>query len=124
MGQLEARKAELEAKLEGAKEEPVLLYPNMASYYREQVSQLREALTDEDHRTEAAAIIRNLIDRIVLTPIEHEGRKTLSIDLHGHIAGILAMAAKTEKPPQKSGFSEESIKLVAGVGFEPTTFRL
>ena len=55
-----------------------------------------------------------LIDRIVLTPIEHEGRKTLSIDLHGHIAGILAMAANTKKPPQKDGFSEESIKLVAG----------
>ena len=114
MGQLEARKGDLEAQLEGAKEEPVLLHPNMASYYREQISQLREALTDEDHRTEAAAIIRNLIDRIVLTPVEHKGRKTLSIDLHGHIAGILAMAANTKKPPQKDGFSEESIKLVAG----------
>ena len=86
----------------------------MAAHYRDQVSKLCEALTDEERRTETTALIRDLIDRIVLTPIEHEGHKTLSIDLHGHIAGILAMAANTEKPPQKDGFSEESIKLVAG----------
>ena len=124
MGQLETRKAELEAQLKNAAEEPVLLHPKMAAYYREQVSRLREALTDENHRTEAAALIRNLIEKIVLNPIEHEGRKTVSIDLYGDIAGILSMAAKTEKPPRKSGFSEESIKLVAGAGFEPATFRL
>jgi hypothetical protein len=36
----------------------------------------------------------------------------------GIIAGILAMAthndSKAKKPPQKDGFAEESIKLVAG----------
>jgi len=42
------------------------------------------ALTDENHRAEAAASIPNLFDGIVLTPIEHEGRKTLSIDLRPH----------------------------------------
>jgi len=73
-----------------------------------------EALTDEDCRAEATALMRDLIDKIVFAPAEHEGRKTLSIDLYGDIAGILSMAAQTKKPPQKSGFSEESIKLVAG----------
>jgi DNA invertase Pin-like site-specific DNA recombinase len=124
MGELETRKVELKAYIEGAREEPVLLHPNMAQFYRKQVGQLREALTGEDCRTEAAALMRTLIDKIVLTPAEHEGRKTLSVDLYGDIAGILSMAAQTKKPPQRDGFTEESIKLVAGVGFEPTTFRL
>lgn len=69
MGQLETRKAELEAQLKNAAEEPVPLHPNMANYYREQVNRFREALTDENHRTEAAALIRNLIEKIVLNPI-------------------------------------------------------
>jgi len=124
IGRLEARQAELEARLDGAAEEPVLLHPNMAEFYRQRVSRLREALTDEEYRMEATALIRELIDRIVITPVEHEGRTTLSIDLYGDIAGILATANQTAKPPQRDSFAEESIKLVAGAGFEPATFRL
>jgi hypothetical protein len=42
------------------------------------------------------------------------------------MAGILAMAVNTKKPPQRDGFSEESIKVVAGVGFvqDPTMLEL
>ena len=117
MGELEARKSELEAQLEDATEEPVLLHSNTAEFYRQEVRALREALTDDNYRTEAAALMRGLVDKIVLTPIEHEDRKTLSIDLHGDIAGILAMAShkdgKAEKPSARfcrgDGFAEESI---------------
>ena len=121
---LEERKAVLEAALDGAEDAPVLVHPNMGAHYRAQVSRLREALTDESRRAEVAELIRGLVDRIVLTPVEHNGRKTLAVDLLGHIAGILAMATQTKKPPQRGGVSEESIKLVAGAGFEPATFRL
>ena len=124
MAEREARKAQLEDQLEAATEEKVSLHPNMALFYRKQVGKLREALTDEDCRTEAAALVRTLIDKIVLSPVEVEGRTHLAIDLHGDIAGILSAGAEGKKPLQKSGFAEESIKLVAGVGFEPTTFRL
>ena len=124
MAELEARKAALEAQLADGEDESVLIHPKMADYYREQVMQLRQALSDEDHRAEAAALIRRLIDRIVLTPALHEGRKTLSIDLHGQLAGILSMATKAKKPLGESGFAAESVKLVAGAGFEPATFRL
>ncbi len=106
IGQLEARKADLEGQLEGATQEPVLLHPNMADYYRQQASRLREALTDEGHRTESAAPIRTLIDKIVLTPLEREGRETLWIDLHGDIASILALAGKTEKPSPRDGIAK------------------
>ncbi len=117
MAEREARKAQLEDQLEAATEEKVSLHPNMALFYRKQVGKLREALTDEDCRTEAAALVRTLIDKIVLSPVEVEGRTHLAIDLHGDIAGILSTATDSKKPPQRDGFSEESIKLVAGAGF-------
>lgn len=65
--------------------------------------------TDEEHRTEAAALMRGLIDKIVLTPTEHEGRKRLALDLHGDIAGILSMASESKKPPQRDGFAEDKV---------------
>jgi DNA invertase Pin-like site-specific DNA recombinase len=124
MGQLEARKIELEAKLEDGEEETVLIHPEMGRYYRDQVAALSEALGDEDYRAEAVAIIRTLVDKVVLTPIEFDGKKTVAIDLHGELAGILSLASNAKKPLKESDFCVESIKLVAGVGFEPTTFRL
>ena len=119
MIELEARRADVEARLAEGNDEPIRLHPNMAAYYRAQVMNLREALYDGDRGAQAAALIRRLIDRIVLTPVDHEGRKTLSVDLHGHLAGILAMARNAKKPlaarvTGASGSVAESVKLVAG----------
>ena len=76
-------------------------------------------------RRQAADIIRKLVDKIVLMPVtDEEGRKTLSIDLHGHLAGILSLATKAKRPLGESGLPVEYMKLVAGGGFEPPTFRL
>ena len=114
MTDLESRKADLEARLKDGEDSPVLIHPNMAGYYRDQVTQFREALSGNG-QAEATGLIRKLVDRIVLTPVEDEkGRKTLSIDLHGHLAGILSLATKAKKPLGESGFPVESIKLVAG----------
>jgi hypothetical protein len=62
----------------------------MATFYREQVTALHLALGDAEgaDRAEAAERLRSLVSKIVLTP-EH-GR--LAIDLHGDLAGILAIA--------------------------------
>lgn len=114
MVQLEKRKGELEARLGQPDEAPILIHPNMAAFYREQVAGLREALIDEGGRAEASALIRTLIERIELAPVEHDGRRTLAITLHGHLAGILALAAKKQKPPRKSGSASESLAMVAG----------
>jgi hypothetical protein len=122
MAQLEAEKELLEAQLARGEDAKVVPHPNMARIYREQVADLRTALTDEDCRPEAAQILRTLIDRIELTPDERG--KGLSISLHGHLAGILGLAAKAKGPLDESDPSVECTKLVAGVGFEPTTFRL
>jgi site-specific DNA recombinase len=124
MWELENRKTVLEQQVASTEEEPVLIHPAMAKVYRDQVSQLCEALNEDNRRAEAVDLIRSLVDKIVLTPAEIGGKKTLEIDLHGHLAGILSLGAQTKKPLTESDFSVESIKLVAGVGFEPTTFRL
>jgi site-specific DNA recombinase len=124
MAELEARKAKLEALLAEAHEEPVLLHPNLSQLYRQQVARLVEALNDEHHRTQAAEIIRGLVDRIELTPVWQDGKETLSITLHGDLAGILGLAARAKGPRAASGPVTACTKLVAGAGFEPATFRL
>jgi len=75
----------------------------MARIYCERVANLREALAQEDCKAEAAEIMRTLIDTIELTPVCRDGKETLSITLHGHLAGILAWpqkqrAARCERP--------------------------
>ena len=42
----------------------------MATHYREEVKILREALNDEAGRDEAAELLRGLVDKVVLTPVE------------------------------------------------------
>ena len=71
-------------------------------------------------------VMRKLIDCIILTPVEEEegARKSLSIDLYGHLAGILSLANKAQKPLKLEGINVTSMKLVAGAGFEPATFGL
>jgi len=115
------RREELEAILDGATEEPVILHPNMAEFYRRQVASLAAALNAEENHAEAADLIRSLVDRITLTP-NAEGK--LEIDLFGDLAGILTMAANKNRPLGKSDLSVQQVKVVAGAGFEPATFRL
>ena len=92
-------------------------HPQPNLYIQRQVARLRDALSG-DGSQEAMGVMRKLIDRIVLTPVEDEtGRKTLSIDLHGHLANILSLANKAKKPLGDNGREMEYIKLVAGEGF-------
>jgi site-specific DNA recombinase len=81
---------------------------------------LEASLRQPDTGREAFELIRGLIDAIILTPADGK----LEIELRGDLAGILAMSeakqAHTFSPKEKA----LQIKMVAGVGFEPTTFRL
>jgi site-specific DNA recombinase len=127
---LYARKKDLEQSLAEAVEPPPLLHPEMASFYRDQVAQLHEALHDDTQssRLRASEAIRSLVDKIVLTPTDGE----LAIEVHGALAGILNVAtngtAITGGLPSRRaaeiGPLAAQVKLVAGGGFEPPTFRL
>ena len=91
----------------------------MAGYYREQVASPGKALTSKEYRSEAADLLRSPIECIVLSPADGGG---LNVDLKGDLAGILHLA--TAKDRANQGPDPQQAKLVAGVGFEPTTFRL
>ena len=94
--------------LDGTEQEPVLLHPNMASYYGQQVAALAEALNADENRAEAADLIRSLVDRIELTPND-QGK--LDIDLYGDLSGILTLAANKDAP-----LDESDASVLAGLG--------
>ncbi len=121
LARIATRRAELEAIISGAKDERVLLHPNMALHYRRQVTHLAAILRSDENRTEAADLLRSLIDRIELIP-NADGK--LDIDLYGDLAGILGLAANKNGPLDESDPSLRQVKVVAGIGFEPMTFRL
>jgi site-specific DNA recombinase len=116
MTALEARRLELLAQLEAAPPPMPRLHPNLAELYRQKVVNLAEALNEEDTRLEAAECLRELIEEIRLVP--KDGK--LQVELYGELAALLNLA--NERPRSKGTGAQ--ITLVAGVGFEPTTFRL
>ncbi|MGB7779194.1 MAG: recombinase family protein [Pseudolabrys sp.] len=115
------RREELQTLLAGTKEEPVLLHPIMAAEYHRQVANLAQVLNQEENRPEAADILRSLVERIELRP-NKQGK--LEIDLYGDLAGILSLAGKKDRPFDQNDLSFQQVKVVAGIGFEPMTFRL
>jgi site-specific DNA recombinase len=117
---LETRKTELTAGLAAAEAPPPLLHPRMAEIYRGKVADLHAAINEgEAIRAEATDILRSLIDAIVLTP---EGGE-LKIELRGDLVGVLSVAGNKTSPSSSDGLVSQ-VEMVAGIGFEPMTFRL
>jgi site-specific DNA recombinase len=116
---LDARKQKLAAKVKQAPSPRPRLHPKLADLYRQRVDHLHEELNRPDLRSEAAQALRGLIDEVRLIP--ENGR--LEIELLGDLAGILALSTGGKKPVTE-GRDGLQVTLVAGVGFEPTTFRL
>ena len=86
-------------------------------HYRSKVGVLAKTLTEPVVRSAALYIIRGLIERFIVS-LHADGQVLL--ELHGAIEAMIESA-------QSGALSEVdpcSVKLVAGVGFEPTTFRL
>ena len=116
-----------EKVLQSIQQEPTLLkvepHPNIGQLYRRRVEHLTKLISDANTQQEAIDIIRSLIERIVITPGQKRGHPC--VELVGGLAAILELAVSEQ---QKTAITEDSgvrrVLLVAGVGFEPTTFRL
>jgi site-specific DNA recombinase len=107
---LEQEKAQSEMRLRVSKPAPVLrLHTKLPELYRSKVERLAEALSAPGTVTEAAEILRGLIDRIVLTP---EG-EVLRADLHGDLA-VLARFAQAKERRAESPDSALRLSVVAG----------
>ena len=113
---LEARQAELRDEIETPDQPPVRLHPRLGDLYRAAVADLATRLTDPAIREEASALLRRLIDKVVV----HQEDAGQEIELHGSILSLVNLA----NPAEVTERSLSSVKVVAGVGFEPTTFRL
>ncbi len=123
MDDLEARKAELTAKLAALPEQdPIVLHPALAETYSKKVVALSDSLNDEASKSEASELLRGLVSEVRLHPDESADDGHV-IELYGELAAILELAApRNDNTRRFSGGL--SLQLVAGVGFEPTTFRL
>ena len=75
----------------------------MADRWREEVTELREALEEDRCDAEARQAVRNMVEEIRLTP--RDG--VLSIDVKGNLAAMLAAASQTND-------WQRQIALVAG----------
>ena len=122
---LEARQGKSRRNLLDLSAEPVRLHPNLAAIYRRKVAALQDLLEKDATRTEAVEIIRTLIEQVIFRPTAEAG---LEVELVGDIAGMVHLAQNSnENGPVSRAVHDEftrSVKVVAGVGFEPTTFRL
>lgn len=84
---------------------PVRFHPKLAEAYRQKVEGLTEALTDPSIRDEAFAIIRGLIQEVVISPSDSG---SLEIEHVGEITKMLAL------PDGRASFDDSSVKVVAG----------
>ena len=117
--ELEAERIELEARLAHMAEEDkvIAVHPGLADVYRRYVEDLSDpaALSGDDNRV-VMDKVRQLVDRIVITPPAN-AKAPVEIEVHGALAAILSISTGAS-PPIGGG------KVVAGAGFEPATFRL
>ena len=109
------------------KSDPVVdyirIHPNLTELYIKKVSSLRDNLNNVNFKNEASQILRSLVDEIRLHPIE----KKLQIELVGDLASLIGFGTQYDSDVNKPGSDNDPGRtkwLVAGVGFEPTTFRL
>ena len=104
---LEKRKSAFQKRLDADPVPPIRLHPKLAEIYRQKIENLHNALNQDDTRTEAAGILRNLIDEIRLIPCDGQ----LDIYLVGNLAEILNLCGKKNPGSKRDGVQ---VTLVAG----------
>ena len=92
-------------------------HSSLSDLYRRKVAQLADSLRDPAIRPAALETIRNLIEAVTVY-IGEDGNVTLALD------GALSAMIDTSQPGVLRGVDAGSVKVVAGTGFEPVTFRL
>jgi site-specific DNA recombinase len=133
--ELEAKREDLERAIADVAAPAFELPPNVAEHYRRKVAELKKAFAwlnpegrgalrktfealDPEGRAEAAAALRKLVTKVIIRP--NGAYKPVDYDLQGDLARFLQLSDQPVLPTDY-----ESVGLVvAGVGFEPTTFRL
>ena len=96
---------------------PVRLNPNLSELYPTKITDLGAGLADSETRMPALEVIRGLRDQVTLHA-PRDGEMVLELK------GVLSAMIEAAQPGGLRSVEHGSVKVVAGVGFEPTTFRL
>ena len=115
----EATKKKLEADLATQAQDPIEITPDLAALHRAAIDDISDILNDPDVVHRASEVLGALIDSIT---IRHDAERGHTALLEGKLLGLLLFA--DSKKAASYSDAACSLKLVAGVGFEPTTFRL
>jgi hypothetical protein len=120
---LEKRQEVIELELDQLLPPLIELHPDIGEIYRKKVRDLKAylAAADDDNRADAYEAIRELIEKVVVNP-RGGAYQGYDIEVHGQLAVLLdaSRGGTIQEPPSPKSMGV----LVAGVGFEPTTFRL
>jgi hypothetical protein len=94
--------------------EPIQLHPNLPALHRRKIATPTQSLDTAEIREEAAATLRRLIDKVVITPRAGRGIEAV---LHGDLAQLLAVCeaarADSKRPSGRFG-AEGLLSVVAG----------
>ena len=117
---VDAELKELHVKRDTLIPTPVELPEDLPALYQTFVVNLVATLTEESVAGRASDELHELLDQVVIT--WNADKKIHEYDMQGDLIEMM----KKAKPAEEAGIdaNESSLKLVAGVGFEPTTFRL
>jgi DNA invertase Pin-like site-specific DNA recombinase len=116
LAEAETTKKELEADLANLAQDAIVISPDLAELHRAAIDDLSEVLNDPDVVHRASEILGELIDSIT---IRHDTERGHTAQLDGKLMGLLSFADKRKAASYEGAAC--SLKLVAGVGFEPTT---
>lgn len=111
--ELETKQDSLTARLSDARQNVPDIHPSIAETYRRMIERLTDALDHPDDAAEAAEAIREIIDRIVLTP--GPTRRDFSVTLQGELSTILDWIERTGKPGYRPNPDAGSARLSVSV---------
>ena len=111
--ELEAKQDSFTARLSNGPQDVPDIHPNISEAYRRRIERLTEALSHPDDALEAADAIREVIDRIVITPGQQRGEN--HVTLQGDLATILEWIERTGKPGYKPATDIASSRLSVSV---------
>jgi site-specific DNA recombinase len=116
---LEGRMEAIDIELASPAPAPVRLNPNISELYRRKVTELAVTLADPAIAQPAREVVRGLIERVAVR--WSEGQAVVVLD--GALTALIGLAQNAKSPAIAGPFGS-SVKVVAGTGFEPVTFRL
>ena len=126
------QKARLQGRLSAPATKAPSIHPHLAELYRQRVEALQTKLAAADgSRGTVLEALRELIERVDIGPAPNGGEP--EIILTGALAAMVRLGLPddpTKTKPSTSGAEgvpdlfNRSVKVVAGTGFEPVTFRL